>query len=429
MLSHLALEHIGPATKMELSPGSRLNLLTGDNGLGKSFLLDVIWWSLTDTWPKDINPELAGGYKAVPINGQAGKSKITFQHSRATQPTVSNYDRSKAAWSRSRGKPPKSGLVFYFFADGSVAIYDPIINTKTENPSAFVFSQADVWKNRSNDAVMQGLIIDWGIWQKSADEADKQSFDLFCQVLKQLSGDVSEVLEPGSLATINVMDAYKMPTIRTATGQEVPIIYASSAVKKMLSIAYVLTWGWQKHKSGAEIYGGEVKDDLVILIDELEAHLHPKWQRRILGALLTIKDLLDKPSNQSVKKPKGLQLFACTHSPLVMASAETYFDPTTDAWFDIDLEDNHVELVKRDFQILGTAEAWLKSLAFDLAITGSIEAEELIGRFDALGGDFEDLSKEDALVLDQELREHLPLINIRFVRWNKFLLSKGWIKL
>ena len=38
---------------MELAP--RLNVITGDNGLGKSFLLDVIWWALTRKWPQEVS--------------------------------------------------------------------------------------------------------------------------------------------------------------------------------------------------------------------------------------------------------------------------------------------------------------------------------------------------------------------------------------
>ncbi len=41
MLKHLELKNVGPAARMKLDFGSRLNLLTGDNGLGKSFLLDM----------------------------------------------------------------------------------------------------------------------------------------------------------------------------------------------------------------------------------------------------------------------------------------------------------------------------------------------------------------------------------------------------
>lgn len=43
---------------MEMELGTRLNLITGDNGLGKSFLLDVAWWALTRKWPHDLNPAL-----------------------------------------------------------------------------------------------------------------------------------------------------------------------------------------------------------------------------------------------------------------------------------------------------------------------------------------------------------------------------------
>ena len=43
MLGYLRLRMSAlPLMEMELAP--RLNLITGDNGLGKSFLLDVAWW-------------------------------------------------------------------------------------------------------------------------------------------------------------------------------------------------------------------------------------------------------------------------------------------------------------------------------------------------------------------------------------------------
>ena len=64
MIKHLKMSNIGPASKMELEFGKRLNLLTGDNGLGKSFLLDIAWWALTRRWPAEINPKLTAGKKA-----------------------------------------------------------------------------------------------------------------------------------------------------------------------------------------------------------------------------------------------------------------------------------------------------------------------------------------------------------------------------
>ena len=43
----------------------------------------------------------------------------------------------------------------------------------------------------------------------------------------------------------------------------------------------------------------------ILLIDEIENHLHPSWQRRVIPALL--------------KHFPGLQIFATTHSPFVVA--------------------------------------------------------------------------------------------------------------
>ena len=50
MLSKLNLRGIGSVRNLEIEFGDRLNILTGDNGLGKSVLLGVIWWGLTDNW-------------------------------------------------------------------------------------------------------------------------------------------------------------------------------------------------------------------------------------------------------------------------------------------------------------------------------------------------------------------------------------------
>src|SRR5262245_36777945 len=52
MLERLEFRHLGPSPALQLRLGERLNLLTGDNGLGKTFVLDAAWWALTRTWPE-----------------------------------------------------------------------------------------------------------------------------------------------------------------------------------------------------------------------------------------------------------------------------------------------------------------------------------------------------------------------------------------
>ena len=50
MLKYLHLNHVGLAPDIQVEWADRLNLIAGDNGLGKSFLLDLAWWALTRTW-------------------------------------------------------------------------------------------------------------------------------------------------------------------------------------------------------------------------------------------------------------------------------------------------------------------------------------------------------------------------------------------
>ena len=58
MLHSLHLQNVGPAPAFDLNLKPRLNLLTGDNGLGKTFLLNVAWFGLTRCCPQELNPGL-----------------------------------------------------------------------------------------------------------------------------------------------------------------------------------------------------------------------------------------------------------------------------------------------------------------------------------------------------------------------------------
>ncbi|MDP2863248.1 MAG: hypothetical protein Q8N95_10705, partial [Desulfobacterales bacterium] len=50
ILNYLETEAIGPVPQLVFQPAKRINLITGDNGLGKTFLLDLSWWALTQDW-------------------------------------------------------------------------------------------------------------------------------------------------------------------------------------------------------------------------------------------------------------------------------------------------------------------------------------------------------------------------------------------
>lgn len=78
-LSKLELVNVGPCDHIEMILSPRLNIITGDNGLGKTFLMDCAWWALTNTWTgNEARPKYAEGSKRASISFSiAGKSKVS----------------------------------------------------------------------------------------------------------------------------------------------------------------------------------------------------------------------------------------------------------------------------------------------------------------------------------------------------------------
>jgi len=72
MLASLQLRDVGPAQSFDIELSDRLNVFTGDNGLGKSFLLDIAFWALTGCWPGDrmAMPAPAGGSRIAEPQAQ-----------------------------------------------------------------------------------------------------------------------------------------------------------------------------------------------------------------------------------------------------------------------------------------------------------------------------------------------------------------------
>ncbi len=164
-------------------------------------------------------------------------------------------------------------------------------------------------------------------------------------------------------------DRREIPTIVHRYGQ-VPIVYASAAVKRVLSLAYLMVWAWSEHRIHCHMAKRVPERRMVVLIDEIEAHLHPRWQRQLLPALVNVVRHLGEQVEA--------QLIVSTHSPLVMASSETVFADGKDALLHLDIQDGVVALRKLDHMRYGKVDRWLTSPVFGLQYPRSVAAEEAI---------------------------------------------------
>jgi predicted ATPase len=428
MLEYLHLKNVGPAPEMEMALAPRLNLITGDNGLGKSFLLDAAWWALTRKWPQDLNRKLTSGYAARPSDVKKPAS-IEFRLTAKTETVTyeSKYVPREQSWLGKAGRPWNPGLVVYAHSDGGFSVWDPARNYWKKKGNVdiqdrlpgYVFSGKEVWDGLEVDIdgkgtiVCNGLLRDWASWIRENDGPAKKMREFLVGLSP--SNDERDRLVPGPLVRIAVDDARDIPSLRTAYAKAVPILHASSGVRRIVALAYMLQWSWNENRLAAQQLGESPASQVVLLIDELECHLHPRWQRSILGSLVKLATLLHKGSK--------IQLIAATHSPLVLASAEPAFDSEQDAWFDLDLRHaknaDRVQLVKRDFVRHGDVSNWLTSEAFDLKEPMSIEAEEAITRVLSLFT-IPAPSKKQIDEVDGLLRRSLGDIDRFWVRWSEF---------
>lgn len=379
MLQSLSLHHVGPVPNLSATLGSRLNILTGDNGLGKSFLLDVCFWTLTGIWPggRIALPE-ANGKKIEPkiIYEVQGKSKKAKQNSKHA-----TFDFGSQTWNRPPGRPFMPGLVVYAAIDGSFAVWDPArnywrdpatgIKQGEEQPKAYQLTAETLADGlvEGKQQLCNGLIRDWVEWYLNRKNNPKTNpFEYLESVISALSHPCEPLLcdEPQKVFS---NDSRRFPTLKMPYGT-VSYPKWSAGIKRIVHLAYLLVWAWTEHQQAALLRNESPTDRIVLIVDEIESHLHPKWQRTILPALLQVV--------QKLQSDISTQIFATTHSPLVLASLESHFDMEVDQVFRFNLHEKSISLENPTWATQGDVVAWLTSDYFGLDQARSREAEEAI---------------------------------------------------
>jgi hypothetical protein len=156
---------------------------------------------------------------------------------------------------------------------------------------------------------------------------------------------------------------------------------------------------------------------MVILVDEIEAHLHPKWQRVVLPAILDVTNILGKELEA--------QLIVATHSPLILASLEQDFSESHDKLFHLQLANSKdVSFGEVPFIRHGRVDAWLTSELFELKQPTSMEAEHALEHAKRLLGQGKPSADEIKEVSDQ-LGKTLPPEDSFWLRWLHFAKQKG----
>lgn len=417
-LNRLQLSNVGPAGDITYAPSERMNVITGDNSLGKSFILECMWWALTGVWVD---------YEAEPNRvTRIGSSEIGYSLSDASgrdETFLALYDKINETWVRPGSS--SEGLAFFATHGGAIATWDPLRaerlgGRRSQQYAAHNFlTRAEIWNGqvRRDDHgrivyVSNGLIRDLATWQLSKDRYGDilKAFELS---LREVSPPDGINLRPGPLVKIP-RDSRDIPTVRMPYG-DVPVVYASAGVRRIVALAYMLVWHIHQHLEFARAVGREPLRRMVILLDEVEAHLHPRWQRQIVPAILKMLN--------SLTREIEFQVHIATHSPIVMASVEPNFDLNRDRLHHLTFHGDAVHLEPYAFSRHGTIDAWLESEIFGFADARSLEGERIIEKARTLQV-LEKIDINELHDVNEKLRRYLPEDDPFWARWNYFYLTK-----
>lgn len=421
LLRELQLLHVGPAGRLVYEPTERLNLITGDNSLGKTFLLECIWWALSGDW---------FAYPALP-RSDVGKTKprISFNvgsGARGQKTVKAEYDWRRQHWVSKPSREGVAGLVVYARYDGSFAIWDPARAGMSEgSPSGqsggeLRIAPAQVWNGvviddarRQNVWACNGVLLDWVAWQTGTRYSDRYRALTAC--LEGLAPSIDEPLVPGEPTRLSPFGARESPTLRMPYG-DVPVQIASAGVQRVVALAYMLVWAWFEHVANSAMIRAAPQRRLVAIVDEIEAHLHPRWQRTIVPSLLKVL--------ASLAEEATLQVHVATHSPLVLASAETDFDEVLDGLHHLKLESDRVVAERLPFVRRGRADKWLVSDVFGLNQARSVEAEQAIRDAQQLQSS-RTPSPSDLVDVHKRLQQSLAQDDEYWPRWLAFAQKMG----
>ena len=156
------------------------------------------------------------------------------------------------------------------------------------------------------DTVPSSLVVDERTVQEIIEldyRAYRQNKPAMRGILKEIAVLASEITEGFPIEFSGIAEDKRglYPEFDTPDGKT-PLDVLSQGTQSLIQWLAQLFIGYAKHYD----FPAKLRDKPgVLIIDEIDAHLHPSWQRRILPAV--------------TKKFPGLQIFCSTHSPLMLA--------------------------------------------------------------------------------------------------------------
>lgn len=297
-LKRIVLENIGPFEHLELELDPKWNILLGDNGVGKSTILKAVALAICG---KDAQP-----FARQLIRSGKESALIILETDRNTVYETQIHDRNGIAEISSKPARPLE------IENWLVVGFPPLRTASWERPKGPEMEPRKTLTPSAEDAlplVRGGLdprmdklkqwIVNLDYWKSKREGERVDSGNKYDELIQEFFALVDHLTIDLKLHYKGIDETYGI-RVETSDG-EIPIESVSQGATSLTGWVGILLQRLN------EVYGNE--DDpkskyALVLMDEIDAHMHPTWQQSLVRRLS--------------EKFTGLQFLATTHSPLII---------------------------------------------------------------------------------------------------------------
>ncbi|HMV66620.1 MAG TPA: AAA family ATPase [Myxococcota bacterium] len=319
-IDRVRMRHFRGFECLDLRLSAGVTVLYGDNGAGKSNaisalarllggLLQPAFGSLraTDAWEPEV-PADASRQGRLPVEldawGEASGAPMSWGralHSLDGRVTNAELKPLRAWFTGLQSQRAAWPLIARF---GPQRHHEVVYDTKRRRPSQAqrMDGYLDCLDTRSN--VVQLLQWWYNVHYARLAQQPSRAYDVLERVMRIAAVAPTDAAAPDRVREIQISAESGLPIFRMESGRSIRWEHLSDGYRAFLGVIGDLT-------RRAWLLNGGVLDDPVeqaegvVLIDEVDLHLHPRWQARVVPVLRSTFP--------------GVQFVVTTHSPYVLA--------------------------------------------------------------------------------------------------------------
>lgn len=308
-IKNLKLRNIGPfknanidfAYETDVENIPPVTIITGMNGTGKSIIIDALRAALSgDTLERDIVADSTDFEITVDLNYDGSFKKLSTSKFEKLNGQIDGV--TNALTYPLRLAYQENSKVFPWIVDYWTAkIPNDAFKIDNLNRIDHRALMKNVMRGRKSNVELTNFLVSLDYMRGSDDEKEKETAEIMFEALRDI---INQCLDNGSFKHIRRKDL--MP-IFEQNGNELTIDKLSNGNIMIIEHLVMLL---SKMYSLSVLLNIPAKEILnipgLLLIDEIETHLHPRWQKSILPIIR--------------KTFPNLQIILTTHSPFVVSS-------------------------------------------------------------------------------------------------------------